>query len=148
MEKYYYSYDEFLKDSLNLSKQLKEYKPDTLLAVARGGLTLGHFLANSLNIRRLFTINSISYNGTQKLNSFDIFNIPDLSDAKKVVIIDDIIDSGETIKEILKLLKERFDCEFKIATIFYKPTAILKADFKVKQAHQWIDFFWEVDIKN
>lgn len=147
MEKYYYAYDEFLKDTLNLSKQLKEYQPDTLLAIARGGVTLGHFLASALNTRRLFTINSIHYDDTKKLDTFEIFNIPNLNDAKKVVIIDDIIDSGETMGEILKILNEKFPkTEFKVATIFYKPTAILQADFKIKQAHEWIDFFWEIDV--
>lgn len=147
MEKYYYAYDEFLKDTLNLSKQLKEYQPDTLLAIARGGVTLGHFLANALNTRRLFTINSIHYDDTKKLDTFEIFNIPNLNDAKKVVIIDDIIDSGETMGEILKILNEKFPkTEFKVATIFYKPTAVLQADFKIKQAHEWIDFFWEIDV--
>lgn len=147
MEKYYYAYDEFLKDTLSLSKQLKKYRPDTLLAIARGGVTLGHFLASALDIRRLFTINSIHYDDTKKLDTFDIFNIPNLNDAKKVVIIDDIIDSGETMREILRILNEKFPkTEFKVATIFYKPTAVLQADFKIKQAHEWIDFFWEIDI--
>ncbi len=147
MEKYYYGYDEFIKDTLYLSKQLKEYEPDTLLAVARGGVTLGHFLASALDTRRLFTINSVHYEETKKLDTFDIFNIPDLSDAKKVVIIDDIVDSGETMREIVKLLQKKFpECEFKIATIFYKPTAVIEADFKVKEAKEWIDFFWEIDV--
>lgn len=147
MEKYYYGYDEFLRDTLNLSKQLKRYEPDTLLAIARGGLTLGHFLASALDTRRLFSINSIHYEKTKKLDTFDIFNIPDLSDAKKVVLIDDIIDSGETMREIIKLLSSKFPhVEFKVATIFFKPTAVIEADFKVKEADKWIDFFWEIDV--
>lgn len=146
MEKYYYGYDEFLKDTVSLSKQLKVYAPDTLLAVARGGVTLGHFLSSSLDMRRLFTINSIHYEETKKLDTFDIFNIPDLNDAKKVVICDDIVDSGETMREIKKILENRYpEVEFKIATIFYKPTAVIEADFKVKEAKAWIDFFWEID---
>ncbi|MEA3384339.1 MAG: phosphoribosyltransferase family protein [Campylobacterota bacterium] len=147
MKKYYYKYDEFLEDCKNLSKQIKLYNPDTLLAVARGGVTLGHFLANSLDNRRLFTINSIHYDDTKKLDTFDIFNIPNLDDASKVVIIDDIIDSGETMTEIIKVLKTKYqNIDFKVATIFYKPTAIIKADFQVKEATQWIEFFWEIDI--
>lgn len=147
MKKYYYKYDEFLEDCNNLSKQIKLYNPDTLLAVARGGVTLGHFLANSLDNRRLFTINSIHYDDTKKLDTFDIFNIPNLDDASKVVIIDDIIDSGETMTEIIKVLKTKYqNIDFKVATIFYKPTAIIKADFQVKEATQWIEFFWEIDI--
>ena len=147
LEKYYYSYDEFIKDVKVLSKLIKGYSPDTILAVARGGVTLGHFLSSSLDNRRLFTINSVHYENTKKLDTFDIFNIPDLSDAKKVVIVDDIVDSGETLSEIIKILKEKYPkVEFKTAAIFYKPTAVIEADFKVKIANKWIDFFWEIDI--
>ena len=147
MEKYYYSYDEFIEDTKILSTKIKEYSPDTLVSIARGGLTLGHFISSSLNIRRIFTINSIHYNEEEKLNTFDIFNIPDLSDAKKVVLIDDIIDSGETMNEIINILRKQYPkCEFKIATIFYKSTAIIKADFQVKEATKWIEFFWEIDV--
>ena len=147
MTKYYYGYNEFLKDTKVLSNQIKQYNPDTLLSVARGGVTLGHFLASALDMRSLFFINSIHYDDTQKLDTFDIFNIPNVSDASKVVIIDDIVDSGETMREIIALLKDKYPlCEFKIATIFYKPTAVVKADFKVKEAKEWIDFFWEIDV--
>ena len=146
MKKYYYGYEEFIKDTKELSKQLKAYEPDTLLAVARGGLTLGHFIAQALDTRRLFALNSIHYEKEQVLDTIEVFNIPNLSDAKKVVIIDDIVDSGVTIKEVLAKLQTLYpNCEFKIATIFYKPTAVIKADFALKEATQWIDFFWEVD---
>jgi len=147
LKKYYYSYSEFIVDISNLSNQIKEYKPDAILAVARGGLTIGHFLAQALNIRRVLTLNSIHYDNDKKLDSLEIFNIPSLSSYKKVVIVDDIIDSGETLKEILLLLQNRYhNCEFKIATIFYKSTAVIKADYSVKEAFDWIDFFWEVDV--
>lgn len=147
MEKYYYGYDEFVEDVKVLSKEIKEYKPDTILAIARGGVTIGHFLASALDNRRLFTINSIHYDDTKKLDTFDIFNIPDLRGAEKVVVVDDIIDSGETMREILNLLKEKYPaCEFKTASIFYKPTAVIEADFKLKEAKMWIEFFWEVDL--
>ena len=39
---------------------------------------------------------------------------------KKVLIIDDIIDSGETMQEILIILNDKYpNIEFKIATLFY-----------------------------
>nr|MBL0686528.1 phosphoribosyltransferase [Sulfurospirillum sp.] len=91
----FYSYDEFKSDVNMLAKELKSYKPDVILAVARGGVTLGHFLAEALEMRDLYFINSIHYEETRKLDIINIFNIPDLSKAKKVVVVDDIIDSGE-----------------------------------------------------
>ncbi len=147
IEKYYYGYDEFKKDTQVLVNKCRDYEPDVLLGVARGGLTLSHLMAQAMNMRNLFTLNSIHYEGDLKLSTFNIFNIPDMAHAKKVLVIDDIVDSGETMREILKVLREKFpQTQFKLATIFYKPTAVIKADYTVKVADKWIDFFWEVDV--
>lgn len=148
MKKLYYGYDLFKKDTQELVNKCRIFEPEILLAVARGGLTLSHLMAQAMNIRNLYALNSIHYDGEKKLDSFNIFNIPDLSCSNKVLIIDDIIDSGETMKEILSILKEKFpNIEFKIASLFYKTTALIKPDFSVREANEWIDFFWEVDVK-
>jgi xanthine phosphoribosyltransferase len=147
LEKYYYGYDEFRKDAKQLVSKVSSYNPDTLLSIARGGLTLSHFMAQAMDTRRLFTLNSIHYDNTKRLDTFNIFNIPCLKDAKRVLIIDDIVDSGETMEQIFLMLRKDYpDVEFKLATIFYKTTAIVQPDFAIKQAYDWIDFFWEVDL--
>ena len=148
MEKLYYSYDLFKEDTQKLVNSCRDYEPDVLLAVARGGLTLAHLMAQAMDMRNLYTLNSVHYEGELKLDTFNVFNIPDVSHAKRVLIIDDIVDSGETMEEILKILKEKFpNVEFKLATLFYKKTAVLQPDYTVREATQWIDFFWEVDVK-
>jgi len=148
MNKLYYSYDDCIKDCKILLPKLSEYNPDALVSIARGGLTLGHILAQGLSTNNLYTINSIHYSETKKLKTFNITNIPDLKGLKRVVLVDDIVDSGETIVEIKRILeKEYLYCEFKIATLFYKRDAIIQPDFTVRESAQWIDFFWEVDLK-
>ncbi|APW66105.1 MULTISPECIES: phosphoribosyltransferase [Arcobacteraceae] len=148
MEKLYYSYDLFKEDTQKLVNSCRDYEPDVLLAVARGGLTLAHLMAQAMDMRNLYSLNSVHYEGDLKLDTFNIFNIPDVSHAKRVLIIDDIVDSGETMEQILKILKEKFpNVEFKLATLFYKKTAVLQPDYTVREATQWIDFFWEVDVK-
>ncbi len=143
---YYYKYEEFCQDVENFYNLTKDYNPDIVLAVARGGVTFGHFLAEKFKIRELLTLNSIHYNDMQKLDTIDVFNIPKLPPNKKVLIIDDIVDSGESMKEIVKLLKQKFPkTTFKTGTIFYKKSAIFTPDFKIKEAHDWIEFFWAVD---
>ena len=147
MEKYYYKYDEFKDDVKSLAFKVKSFNPDVLLSVARGGVTLGHGLSLALDMRELYTLNSVHYDNTTKLDTVKISNIPDLSKVKKVLIVDDMVDSGETMKEIFKVLKENYPLvDFKLATIFYKNDALLQPDFKLKIAHEWIDFFWEVDF--
>ena len=143
----YYSYEEFVIDTKRLVELSKDFKADSLLAIARGGLTLGHAYAHAVDNRRLFAINSVLYEGEQKSDSCEIFNIPQLREAKKVLILDDIVDSGQTVKEVLALLQNCFPkIEFKIASLFYKPTALVQPDFCVHEAKEWIEFFWEKDF--
>lgn len=148
MIKTYYSYEECQNDSKILLEQLKQYNPDAIVAVARGGLTLAHLLSYGLEIREVYSLNSVHYDNETKLDTIEISNIPDLERFKKVVVIDDIVDSGETIDAVLSELKTRFkNTDFKSAVIFYKTDAKLQPDFKVKEALNWIDFFWEVDLE-
>ncbi|KAA6224940.1 MULTISPECIES: phosphoribosyltransferase [unclassified Campylobacter] len=141
----FYSFNEFKKDVKTLAKDIKKFNPQALVAVARGGMSLAHSLAVILNNRSLFCINSIHYDDTNKLDNIKIFNIPDLSGFERVLVIDDIVDSGESLVAINNILKEKYPLiEFKIATIFYKKAAIIKPDFKVKKTKEWIDFFWDI----
>ena len=144
----FYSYDEFALDVKKMAKDIKdEFDPEVILAVARGGLTLGHSLAVALENRNLFTLNSIHYEDTNKLDTINIFNVPDLSAYKKILLVDDIIDSGESMVEIKRELLKRYpNLEIKIATVFYKEKALLLPEFKVKEAHDWVEFFWDIHI--
>ncbi len=143
----YYAYEEFVHDTRKLVALSKGFEADTLLAIARGGLTLGHAYAHAVDNRRLFAINSILYEKDKKGASCEIFNAPELKGAQKVLLLDDIVDSGQTIKEVLSLLKQCYpDIEFKIASLFYKPTAVIQPDFYVHEAKEWIEFFWEKDF--
>ncbi len=147
MEKIYYGYKEFVGDAKILLKQIEEYNPEALIPVARGGMALGQLIGEAMDTREVYCINSIHYEGTVKLDTCKIFNVPNLSRVTKVILIDDIVDSGESIVDILSKLKRLYPhCEFKVATIFYKPTALIQPDFKVKEAKGWIEFFWEVDL--
>jgi len=143
----YYSYEKFVTDVKSLVQLSKDYEPDTLIAIARGGLTLGHAYASATDNRQLMSINSILYEGDQRGKSCEIFNVPELQHAKKVLLLDDIIDSGQTIKEVLAHLKSCFpDVEFKIAALYYKKTAVIQPDFAIHEANDWIEFFWEKDF--
>ena len=144
----FYSYDEFARDVKDMARKVRdEFNPEAILAVARGGLTLGHSLATALENRNLFTLNSIHYEESKKLDTIEIFNIPDMSKFSKILLVDDIIDSGESMAEIKRTLFKIYPrLDVKIATIFYKPKALLLPEFKVKEADDWVEFFWDIRI--
>jgi len=150
MNRRYYGYTAFLEDIRQLGERVGDYRPDTLLSIARGGLTLGHFLAVTLDIRRLFSLNSVHYRDTEKLETLEIFNIPDLSDARRILVLDDIADSGDTMTEVLHRLKEMYpQAEIRVATLFCKDSSSFIPDYCLHKADGWIDFFWDVDpLKN
>ncbi|ARR02109.1 MULTISPECIES: phosphoribosyltransferase [Campylobacter] len=145
----YYDFSSFEHDAKILAKRARdEFNPEAILGIARGGLTLAHFLANALDIRDCFSLNSIHYENTTKLDTIKIYNIPDLSKFKRVLITDDIIDSGESMVAIKKEINRLYpNLEIAVATIFYKPKALMLPNFTIKEADDWIEFFWDLSLE-
>jgi xanthine phosphoribosyltransferase len=109
---------------------------------------MGQLLGEYYAIRKVYAINTIGYDNTQKLKSVEVLNLPDLSDSHRILILDDIIDSGDTIKAVLKRLQRLYPTKiFKVASIFYKPSASIEPNYWVREAKGWIDFFWTVDLR-
>jgi len=147
MTKTYYPYKEFKTDLKTLTQKIDQ-EFDAIVAVARGGLSMAQMLGEYYDIREVYAINTIGYNDTEKLDEVKVFNIPDLSGAKKVLIVDDIVDSGDTLVEVLKVLEHQYShTVFYSATIFYKPTASIEPTWWVKNPEGWIEFFWSEDLK-
>ncbi|MBU1667738.1 phosphoribosyltransferase [bacterium] len=146
--KIYYSYYEFRIDLKKLTKKIDQ-DFDAIVAVARGGLSMALMLGEYYDIREVYAINTIGYEDTQKLDKVNVFNIPNLQNAKKVLIVDDIVDSGDTLVEVLNVLKKQYDATtFYSASIFYKPSASIEPTWWVKEATGWIEFFWSEDLKD
>ncbi len=142
----YYGYEEFLQDLRALTQRI-DFSFDAIVAISRGGLTIAHFLGEYYDIRSVYTINAVGYEGQKKLPCVTISNIPDLTCHSSVLVVDEIVDSGETLDGVMHKLKERFPhITYKSAALFYKPSAAFAPDFFVQYADEWIDFFWTRDL--
>lgn len=143
----YYSYENFKIDTNTLIKEVRSCRFDAIVAIARGGLTLSHTMAEGLNIRQVQSIETELYDGSIKRERITISGKCEFKDVNRVLVVDDISDSGDTLKAVMQYLKSEFqDIEFKSATLFYKKTSIYEPDFWVNEADDWIDFFWERDF--
>ncbi|MDD5400761.1 MAG: phosphoribosyltransferase family protein [Sulfurimonas sp.] len=143
----YYSYENFKIDTNTLIKEVKSVGFDAIVAIARGGLTLSHAMAEGLNIRQVQSIKTELYDGSIKRERITVSGRCEFKDVNRVLVVDDISDSGDTLKAVMQYLKSEFqDIEFKSATLFYKKTSIYEPDFWVNEADDWIDFFWERDF--
>ncbi|TLD86751.1 phosphoribosyltransferase family protein [Helicobacter sp. MIT 05-5294] len=141
----YYSYEMFREDMKELVDRI-DFNPDAIVAISRGGLTMAHFLGIALDLRRVYTINASSFfNKVQQ--EIQISNIPELGGNGRVLIVDEIVDSGTSMEKVYSILSAiNSNIDFKTACIFHKPTAQFKPDFIVREANDWVEFFWEVDI--
>ncbi len=146
MSKRYYPYQEFRRDLQTLTAKIDE-EFDTIIAIARGGMSIGLMLGEYYNLREVYSINTIGYQDTQKLDRVEVFNIPNLSKSKRVLIVDDIVDSGDTLIEVIKVLNQKYPkLEIITASLFYKMSAKIEPDYYIQKTDEWIEFFWSVDL--
>jgi len=147
MTKIYYPYQEFKQDLKTLTQKIDQ-PFDAILGIARGGLSMAQMLGEYYDLREVYAINTVGYDDTEKKDAVEVFNIPDLKSATTVLIVDDIIDSGDTLVEVLNVLNEKYPhVTFLTASLFYKKTACIKPTWYVKEAVGWIMFFWSEDLK-
>ncbi len=147
-KKIYYSYNEFRKDLKILIKKIDQ-NVDTLVPISRGGLCMGQMLGEFYDLRQVYAINTIGYEGTKKLDEVKVFHLPNLENSNRVLIVDDIVDSGDTLVVVLDVLKKKYPkVTFYTASLFYKRTSLIEPTWWVKEPKGWIEFFWSEDLKD
>ena len=145
----YYSYENFKNDTSTLIAEVRDFDTQVIIGIARGGLTLSHAIAEGLEIRNVQTLRTELYDSTQKRESISIFGTCDLVDIQRVLVVDDIADSGDTLEAVMSFLKKSYPkVHFKSATLFYKSTSVHKPHFWINEADDWIDFFWEKRLRD
>ena len=143
----YYPYSSFVEDIKALVSQIEAFRPDALLGISRGGLIPLQAVSQATDNRNVFTINSVLYDGEVKRSRPKLFNLPDMDNPKRVLVIDDIVDTGQTLEAVLVVMQERYgDTDFKSASLFYRENARILPDFAIHKTEEWIDFFWEKDF--
>ena len=142
MEKTYINWE----DCEGLCKKLHEkidFKFDHILCISRGGLILGRLLSE-YSEKPLSIISVKSYNGEKKedLKIGTISFIEEL--CGNILIVDDVVDSGETFTKVLEYLKNNFQFDnVKTASIYFKNNENFKPDFFVEETDKWIIFPYE-----
>jgi hypothetical protein len=62
-------------------------------------------------------------------------------DAKRVLLVDDVSDSGRTLAMVVKLI-EASGAEVRTACLYTKPRTVLEPDFFWRRTARWITFPW------
>ncbi|WP_408929865.1 phosphoribosyltransferase [Corynebacterium sp. YSMAA1_1_D6] len=143
------TWEVFGEASRYLSQQIVEsgWFPDLIVGVARGGLIPAGAIGYAIGVKEMGAINVEFYTDIGQTLPEPILLNPQLdTDSlkdKKVLVVDDVADSGKTLDLVVNLL-EQTASEVKSAVIYTKPTTIFEPDFSWKKTDQWINFAWSV----
>ncbi len=142
------NWEQAYNDTLHLYEMMKisNCNPDVIIGIARGGWIPARLLADFYSMKNLANIKVEAYSImgeeevkpkiTQGLN----INIRD----KNILIVDDVADSGKSLKVILDALVDKRAKSIKTATLFYKTRSIVIPDYYVKKTDAWVVFPWEI----
>src|ERR1700728_104718 len=121
------------------------FKPDLILAIARGGLFVAGALGYALSVKNLHLMNVEFYNGVGATLDMPVMLPPvpsavDFSE-KKVLIADDVADTGKTLELVRGFIAGQV-AEVRSAVVYEKPGSLVKCDYVWKRTDRWINFPW------
>ena len=101
-------------------------KDPLFIAVLNGSFMFAAEIMKKVNIpSKISFVRVQSYEGVETTGKYkEIFGLTDEIEGKTVVVLEDIIDSGFTIRNILEILKAKNPKEIKIAALLLKPDAL------------------------
>lgn len=132
---------------LNLADRIQEsrFKPDIIVGVSRGGWPAARVMSDLLEKPKLANVATEFYLGVAETKGEPVItqtvSVP--VKGKRVLVVDDVADTGQSLRLVQSHLKEQGATEVRIATIYYKPCSILVPDYYKKETSSWIIFPWE-----
>jgi uncharacterized protein len=121
------------------------FKPDFIVGVSRGGWIPARIMSDLLENPKLVNVATEYYVGVaetkHKPTLTQQVSLP-VKD-KKVLVVDDVADTGESLKLVKAHLKKQGASEIKIATIYYKPRSVTVPHYYQKETSSWIIFPWD-----
>jgi len=111
-----------------ISSDLKDKDP-LFVCVLNGAFMFASELFKSLDFveSEITFVKMASYRGTHSTGIIrQLIGLNEVIEGRTVVVLEDIVDSGSTIENIINQLKEMNPGEIRIATLLFKPAAVIK----------------------
>lgn len=158
MDKTFISAESLLRDSLALGMQVVRsgFRPSFLVGIWRGGAPIGISVQEVLEFHGVecdhISIRTSSYTSPGQQSSAVRVHAVDylvsrLTFEDRLLLIDDVFDSGRSLKAVLEELERRcrrnLPEQIRIATVYYKParnTTNLVPDYYVRTTDDWLVF--------
>ena len=145
--KYIITHEAFLQYVDNICKAVEGHKFDTIIGLGRGGYVPSVYISHRLGVSKVISLVAKSYNNDNTRGPLEFLQEPTLTDrCKKILVVDDIVDSGTTFSFVREWLNNDYPTvEAIFASVVYKKQLIFSDVIHgyVAPADQWIVFPWE-----
>ena len=121
------------------------YRPDIILAIARGGLFVAGSLGYALSVKNLYVMNVEYYTGVDERLDVPVMlppyvDVVDMRDTR-VLIADDVADTGHTLALVRDHCLSEV-AEVRTAVLYEKSRSVVECEYVWKYTDQWINFPW------
>lgn len=131
---------------LELARIIKHNQifPEIIVGVSRGGWLPARVLSDLLDVPQLTSIGIEFYSEINQPNQKPIITqpVPLPLHKKRILLVDDITDSGKSLQLAKTELEKTADKIFTV-TLYHKPWSCLTPDFYYKETSKWVIFPWE-----
>jgi hypoxanthine phosphoribosyltransferase len=122
-----------------------DYRPDIVLAIARGGLLVAAAIGYALDVKNTFAMNVEFYTGIDERLDVPMIlpPVPDLVDfaETRVLIADDVADTGATLALVKEFCVGKV-AEVRCAVLYEKPWTTVSCEYVWRRTDRWITFPW------
>lgn len=122
------------------------FKPDIVVAISRGGFDHARILCDQLDLIELASFQIAYYTNINEKNEIPKVTNPLNADIKglKVLLVDDVSDSGNSLKYAKQYVDGLGPDQVRIATLHHKPWSNYEADYFAETVTKWIIYPWEM----
>ena len=121
------------------------FKPDVIVAVSRGGWLPARVLSDLLGVG-VGSVGVEFYVGVAETLKAPVLvqgvSVPVAG--KQVLVVDDVADSGESLKLVKAHVLQQGAKEVRVATVYCKPWSVVKPEYYARVSCCWVVFPWEL----
>jgi hypoxanthine phosphoribosyltransferase len=156
-KKQYIEAQDLLEDSFRLAANVyaSGFRPTFIVGLWRGGAPIGVAVQEFLSFAGVSTdhiaIRTSSYHGIDSAREVQVFGlgylIKTLTHEDRLLIVDDVFDTGHTIETIIRELKSKLrrnmPADVRVAVPYYKPRrnkTSLTPDFYLHETEVWLKY--------
>ena len=143
MKFYKLSWQELQADCYKLAKKLKKQKFDRILCISRGGLVWARMFSDLLNLP-VSHLTVVSYQDLKQQKETKITEVPATLENQNMLVVDEIADSGKTLKIVIDYLHSINIYKFKTLAPIIRKFTKPKPDIYLKIINEWVIFPYEI----